>query len=549
MLSLRYQFFLSSIVLTLIFCAGTTFLFSCQNHSNGQKKSIQIKDTLPPPDLSIPGGFSDQQSLFFDSSFLHEFILHYPKWKPYEKEIHGFYQKRNYAYAWYDQQGMIEQAWNLYNKIENIAEEGVNIPLLYEPELHRMMDDTAGINHQRPDVLLDVMLTAQYFFYARQIWTGLGKEGMEAIAWDLPRKKMSYEQYLDSLLNMPSSEFMMHEPVYHQYKKLKEQLTIYRNIANDGGWDTIPLPKKSLRKGDSNYIVTAIRKRLYKTKDLLQLTNHPVFNDTLENAVKNFQKRHGLTEDGVVGKSVIEAMNVRVEKRIDQVIVNMERCRWLPVQLKDEYFVINIPEFKFHAYADDTLKWSMKVVVGKSVTETAIFTGTMKYVVFAPYWNVPESILKNEILPAISKNSHYVENNHMEWVNKSLRQKPGPWNALGKVKFLFPNSHNIYLHDTPSKDLFQRDQRTFSHGCIRVEQPKKLAQYVLEHQPQWTEQRIDSAMNGEKELYVTLKKTYPVFIAYFTSWVDDGGLMNFRKDIYKKDERLLNMIIERKEKK
>ncbi|MFN5334082.1 MAG: murein L,D-transpeptidase [Bacteroidota bacterium] len=368
---------------------------------------------------------------------------------------------------------------------------------------------------------------------------------MDAIAWDLPRKKLSYEQYLDSLLNMPSSEFMQHEPVYPQYKKLKEQLKVYQNIAAAGGWDTIALPKKSVRKGDSNLIVSYIRTRLYKTKDLIHLTNNLVFDDALETAVKKFQKRHGLTEDGVVGKSVIEAMNVRAEKRIEQIIVNMERCRWLPVQLKDEYFVINIPEFKFHAYVNDTLLWSMKVVVGKSITETAIFTGTMKYVVFAPYWNVPASILNNEILPAVHKNSNYLKNNHMEWAGKILRQKPGPWNALGKVKFLFPNSHNIYLHDTPTKELFKRDQRTFSHGCIRVEQPKKLAQYVLQHQPEWTEQRIDSAMNGEKELYVNLKKTYPVFISYFTAWIDDTGLMNFRKDIYEKDQRLLSMILEK----
>jgi murein L,D-transpeptidase YcbB/YkuD len=170
----------------------------------------------------------------------------------------------------------------------------------------------------------------------------------------------------------------------------------------------------------------------------------------------------------------------------------------------------------------------------------------MKYVVFAPYWNIPKSILNNEILPAIHKNRNYVTDNHMEWVGGSLRQKPGSWNALGKVKFLFPNNHNIYLHDTPSKDLFQRDQRTFSHGCIRVEQPKKLAQYVLQHQPEWSEKRIDSAMNGDKELYVTLKKPYPVFIAYFTAWVDPSGFVNFRKDIYKKDERLINMILEKK---
>ena len=533
-----HQIFFSLIL--ILFVTG----LGCQSKGNGNNEN-NITDTIPPPDLSLPGGFSNQQSLFFDSNAVHIFLQRYPKWHTHAQEIHRFYRARKYAFAWYDQQGLIEQAWNLYNKIENIGEEGVSVSLIYASELHKMMDDTAGIEHTRPDVLLDMMLTAQYFFYAKHIWTGLGTKGMQAIRWDLPRKKISYESFLDSLLIAPSSEFLLHEPVYFQYKLLKEELKKYRKIAELGGWNQVTSLKKSLKRGDSSEIIPSVRRRLFKSGDIFEQNENKVFDESLDVAVRQFQHRHGLTEDGIIGKSVVEAMNVSIKKRIEQIIVNMERCRWLPVHLRNDYLIINIPEFRLHAFLNDSALWSMKVVVGKTIHETAIFNGNIKYVVFAPYWNVPESILKNEILPAIAKNKKYIEQNHMEWVGKTLRQKPGEWNALGKVKFLFPNSHNIYLHDTPAKDLFRRDQRNFSHGCIRVEQPKKLAQYLLRENSEWTEKRIDSAMNGTKELYVNLKKNCPVFIAYFTSWVDQVGKINFRNDIYNKDARLINMILDK----
>jgi murein L,D-transpeptidase YcbB/YkuD len=296
--------------------------------------------------------------------------------------------------------------------------------------------------------------------------------------------------------------------------------------------------------GDSSTTVRLIRKRLLQSADLATDNNSAVFDAELETGIKRFQHRYGLKEDGIAGKNLLTEMSYPVEKRIEQLIVNMERCRWLPVALRKDYFVVNIPEFRFHAYENDSLVWSMKVVVGKSIHQTAIFNGTMKYVVFAPYWNIPPGIMRKETLPALRRNSNYLVNNHMEWNGNAIRQKPGPWNALGKVKFLFPNSHNIYLHDTPAKSLFEQDQRAFSHGCIRVEQPRRLAQYVLRHQPEWTEQRIDSAMNGEKELYVNLKHPIPVLIAYFTAWVDQDGYLNFRKDLYNKDSRLAKMIME-----
>ena len=318
----------------------------------------------------------------------------------------------------------------------------------------------------------------------------------------------------------------------------------YRSIEQSGKWKPIKADKKSYRLGDSSNVILEIKEHLYLLGDLKSNNRSAQFDAALEAAVKNFQQRYGIKDDGIVGRSMIAELNFPLAKRVEQIIVNMERCRWLPVTLNKDYIVVNIPEFKFHAYENDSLAWSMNVVVGTELNKTAIFNGMMNTVVFSPYWNVPTSIKNKEILPAIRRNANYLQRNHMEWNGNNIRQVPGPWNALGKVKFLFPNSHNIYLHDTPSKSLFSQDKRAFSHGCIRVEEPRRLAIYVLRHQPEWTEARIDSAMNAEKELYVKVAKPIPVFIAYFTSWVDRAGRINFRNDLYKRDSRLAEMIIE-----
>jgi murein L,D-transpeptidase YcbB/YkuD len=545
MISLRRKYIPIFIPLIIFLCAF--YFHSCRHHSNGQGTEIK-KDTIsykPVMDLSLPGGFSDQTELFFDSTSIDSFFRKYPKLSSYQKEVNSYYRKRNYRYAWYDDQGLIEQAGNLYNKLSLIHETGLNVQLPYETELHRMMDEDSSISFtSKAHPSLEILLTVHYFFYAKEIWTGLGTEGMKAVQWDLPRKKVAYDVMLDSLLKETPKSFLQNEPVYPQYAFLKEQLRVYRKIQEQGGWSEIKSQKKSYKKGDSSEIIVQLRKRLVQTNDLQKNNGSFIFDQELEDAVKQFQQRHGLDDDGAAGKSFFLELNVSVEARIEQIIVNMERCRWMPVSMNKDYFLVNIPEFRFHAFEQNHLAWSMNVIVGKSIHQTAVFSGTMRTVVFAPYWNVPPGILHNEILPAIRRNSNYLAANHMEWYNGSVRQIPGPWNALGKVKFLFPNSHNIYLHDTPAKELFKQDQRTFSHGCIRVEQPKRLTEYVLREQKEWTKERIDSAMNGMKELQVTLTKTYPVLIAYFTSWVDEKGRLNFRKDIYNKDHRLAEMIYE-----
>jgi murein L,D-transpeptidase YcbB/YkuD len=279
------------------------------------------------------------------------------------------------------------------------------------------------------------------------------------------------------------------------------------------------------------------------TGDLPGADTSRKFNDTLEMAVKNFQLRHGYKDDGVITADLIKEMNVPADKRLKQILMNMGRMRWLPPEPAGELMLVNIPEFMLHAYEGKKRVFDMEVVVGKEGHNTTMFTGDLNQIVFSPYWNVPQSIVEKEIMPALAKNPSYLESQNMEVVKQTgeypvIRQLPGPTNALGKVKFLFPNSYDIYFHDTPSKSLFERSKRAYSHGCIRLSDPEKMATYLLRNQPEWTPEKIFEAMNAEEEKYVKLKNPVPVVITYYTAWVDDAGKLNFRDDIYDHDKNL-----------
>ena len=239
-------------------------------------------------------------------------------------------------------------------------------------------------------------------------------------------------------------------------------------------------------------------------------------------------------------------MNVPISDRIKTIMVNMERCRWISTDLtkSKELIVVNIPSYRLTYFKEGKATLVSNVVVGTALNKTVIFSGMMSYIVFSPYWNVPTSIKNKEILPAIKKNKNYLAKHNMEWKGSNIRQKPGPNNSLGLVKFLFPNSNNIYLHDTPAKSLFSQEKRAFSHGCIRVEKPKELANLILQDDPSWTPEKIDAAMNGGKEKWYTLKNKIPVYIGYFTAWVDDEGVINFYKDIYDRDNALAMLLLE-----
>ncbi|RYZ25335.1 MAG: murein L,D-transpeptidase, partial [Chitinophagaceae bacterium] len=481
---------LSKKVLVLILVVAG--FYSCKN-----------KKEKPPEtkvDESIPGNFSTQSEKVLDSSSLQHFLDSFPKFSPINKELKLFYAGRNYTYAWFDSAGMIEPAANLFNRIKNISDEGIDSnKMVYQKELNDLMEQ-GGQHSDSNSLKTELMLTAQYLTYAKIVWTGLDEKESIAMEWLLPRKKVEYTQMLDSLLS--GKDVLTDPPVYKQYYLLKEYLKKYKASEK---LDTGKIITKlaNIKRGDSVPEVGHIRYKLFLLGDLASNSSSDLFDKDMETSVRSFQKRFGLKITGQVKKTELEELNVSIHGRIEQILVNMERSRWVTKDAAKDYLIINVPEYKLHVIENDSLAWDMDVVVGRNQSKTVIFNGDMKYVVFAPYWNVPSSILKNEVLPGIKRNANYLANHNMEWNGGSVRQKPGRNNSLGLVKFLFPNSHSIYLHDTPSKSLFSETNRAFSHGCIRLSEPKKLASYLLRNDSTWNEAKIDSTMNAGKEKYVT----------------------------------------------
>lgn len=490
------------------------------------------------------GKYSNEKVLLsFDSTLVETFYAKYPKLVTYKKQTTSLYKKNQYSFIWYDKKGRKETADVIYNKINNLFEEGLETKVPYKSELDAMFQKTTS----KPNIAVELFLTNYYFFYTNKVLQGLDETKSNDLGWYLPRKKQSYVDYLDSLLVDPKL-INNNEQLIDQYYKLKAVLHKYRAIEKNGGWKPIKFPEglKELKPGDSSSVVEDIRSRLLLTGDIGSNSKSNVYDELLAKAVLKYKKRNGFFSDKIILPKHIQEMNVSISDRIKTIIVNMERCRWIAKDIiKDkEFIVINIPSYRLTYFKEDKVVLSSDVVVGTSLNKTVVFSGMMSYIVFCPYWNVPNSIKEKEILPALRKNKNYLINHQMEWHNGNIRQKPGPKNSLGLIKFLFPNNNNIYLHDTPSKSLFNEEKRAFSHGCIRIAKPKELAELILKNDPNWPTEKIDAAMNGGKEKWMTLKNKIPVHIGYFTSWVDEEGDINFYKDIYNRDNTLTSLLLE-----
>ncbi|HEY4964791.1 MAG TPA: L,D-transpeptidase family protein, partial [Puia sp.] len=394
----------------------------------------------------------------------------------------------------------------------------------------------------KADSVLEILLTAEYLFYADKVWNGLPESQTTKLQWYIPRKKLNLPYLTDSLIRDSAAPLFSDNYSFHQYNLLKSALKKYRQLETTASWK--PITTKSVFKlNDHSPDISSLRKRLFELGDLREDSGSELFDDSLQRAVKSFQYRYGMEQDGVAGVAFLRYINTPLQETIRKIIINMERARWVPLDLKRHYLIINIPSFTLYAYDADTIHFSMNVVVGKDVHKTVLFSGDIKYIVFSPYWDIPPSILKNEILPGIRRDPNYLKRNNMEWVGNRVRQKPGPKNSLGLVKFLFPNSYNIYLHDTPAKSLFEKSARAFSHGCIRLGEPEKLADYLLKDDPNWTPEKIKTAMHAGMEKYVTLKNPVPVYIGYLTAFVDNQGRINIRDDVYKRDGALEKTIM------
>lgn len=511
-------------------------IYSCNSSVTGTDQILMTGiDTLNPE--TVAGKFSTQENLYLDTAVFKQFFKKFNEFKDYEESVKKFYALRIYKLAWFSEKGIVEQSSILYNRIQAMTENGLKKEVHYPIEYIKAME----AEYRDSISWYELMITAQYLHYAEKVITGLPNKVMAESQWYIPRKKVGYATMLENMLT--DSTTAINKMIYYQYQLLREKLKQLKNIEQKGGWPVPENIKKSLKLGDTAYQIKRLKIRLYQEGYAITDTSDISFDKNLEDAVRLFQNNNGLHADGVIGKGTINAMQITIKQRIEQVMVNMERCRWLPANTSQKYVLVNIPEYKLHVIEDDKVKFSMSVIVGKETNKTAIFKSTITHIVFSPYWNIPTSILRKEIIPLISRNPEYLIKNNMEWNNGHLRQKPGPDNALGGIKFIFPNPFNIYLHDTPTKYLFEKEKRSFSHGCIRIGNPIELASYLLQGENHWTDEMIVEAMNRKKELIIEISERVPVYVVYFTAFVDADQKLNYREDIYNRDKQIIDMLL------
>jgi L,D-transpeptidase YcbB len=359
-------------------------------------------------------------------------------------------------------------------------------------------------------------------------------------------------------------------PAHNHYLGLKKALKIYKSIAASGGWKQIP-PGKTLRPGETDDRLHLIYKRMVAPGiPSIPSPESKVYGPSLQKAVAKFQQLNGIDADGVIGPQTLAAMNVPASRLVEQIIVNMARWRWQAHFLGKKYVLINIAGYTLTAFKDDEIVLNFPVIIGQLQHQTPVFSDSIKYIEFNPFWNITPSIAKNEELPNLKKNPRYLADRHvrlfsswdadateldsttMNWRQISparmagfkLRQDPGPWNALGRIKFVFPNKYSVYMHDTPAHDLFSRTKRDFSHGCIRLSNPLALAIFALEDQGKgWTREKIEPVFDSGKRMVIHLNVPLPIHITYQTTWVDKDGQIHFNRDIYARDEKLYKALL------
>ena len=486
-------------------------------------------------------------NLFMDSLKMETFLSAEVETDSLRQHIRNFYNRRNYAFAWFNEEGLTVQAEGFWNTHDNYLNRSGDSSI-YNRQLHATMDrllyeDSLFDVTKDTLNLTELRLTKHFFDYVKETYGP--KADPEELQWHIPKRKLNASSLLDSLLVTENDNW---KPLNRQFYALQNAVVKYRQIEKSGGWPVIETPSIKIKKGSSSDVVKTVKKRLVLTGNYPENDTSALFNDSLLTTIKKVQAQYGLPQSSSIDAPLIKALNVPVENRIRQMLLNMERMKWMPERPAD-FIVVNIPEYRFRLIENGKLALAMDVVVGKAANRTVIFSDELKYVVFSPYWNIPRSIVRAEIYPAMQRSSTYLRRNNMETTGTSnglpiVRQKPGKGNALGQVKFIFPNSYNIYFHDTPAKSLFSRDKRAFSHGCIRLHKPFELAKYLLRHDDEWTDAAIKKAMNSSNEKWVTLQKTWPVFITYFTSWVDADGLVQFRDDVYGHDKKLESHLFE-----
>lgn len=493
----------------------------------------------------------------------------------------ALYQKQSYKPVWINEDGPISETIVMVEAIRRSYKEGLNPKNYYLKEIE---DTLARINTwsksgklSSPELLaeLDLLLSNSFLKYANDLL--YGQVSAQQIDLELVFGEKPVD--LNALLLTAVSENKIDKtlagllPKYPVYGRLRTALEQYRLYEAEGGWKPIPEGPK-LSKGMRGRGVTALKKRLVVTGELNSSDlKNDVYDEALEQAVRKYQDTNGLYVDGVAGDSTIESLNVPAGDLVKHITLSMERWRMLPQDMGNKFVLVNIANYHLYAVENNRDAIEMRIVVGKPKWNTPIFSEEMTNIVINPYWNIPPSIFKDDIAPLIKSDPDYMADRNIQalglgmeqpnttdeaevasakeaYINKvltgnyPLRQNPGPSNPLGRIKFLFPNKYSVYLHDTPNRGYFQRSQRNFSHGCIRVEKPVELAEFVLSSDPRWTIERIQSMIGSGKTQTVQLPVQIPVYILYFTAWANRDGSVSFHKDVYGLDQVLQNALLQ-----
>ena len=483
-----------------------------------------------------------------------------------DKRIIRIYRKHNFQTFWLQNGKPGHRAIVIRSILENADNHGLNPSTYLVRNIQQFWSST-----EAPGLVqLDILITLGMMLYIADQREGriapfLADPELFATARDV---KVDWNALREQALKAPDMQDFLEQqaPPYAQYRQLREKLSEYRQMAASGGWPAVPTGEV-LKPGMEDQRIPNIRKRLAVTGELgTENLASVVFDGELEAAVKEFQKRHNLLQDGVIGHQTVEAMNVPVSSRITQIIINMERYRWNDRVMDEPGVFVNIAGFEAVAGTPGNMEIDMPVIVGKTYHETPVFSDSIKYIVINPYWTLTPSIAYHETLPKLKADPHYLEKHNMrifegweqnapeldattiDWSTVSkhqmntyrVRQEPGPENALGTLKLVFPNKFNVYLHDTPAHDLFKRDRRAFSHGCIRMSRPAEMAAFVLGgKEKSWTVERIIEIVESRERQVVKLDKHMPVHILYRTAFVNPvDDTLNFYEDIYGRDKIL-----------
>jgi len=476
------------------------------------------------------------------------------------------YANRDFHRAWTDPKAVED----LLAAIRESKEDGLDPDDYHLAPLERLRAEIAAGQQQEPELLADydVLLTDALVRLAYHLLFGkVDPEALDA-HWNLAREigdrnpAMAMQEAIESGALAAAIDDL--KPQDGFYLRLKSALARYDGIRAGGGWPQVP-PGPVLKKGMSDERVTAIRRRLAITGDLPgDAADSPVFDDALEEGVKRFQTRHQLGADGTAGAKTVEAMNVPVEQRIGEMRVNLERARWVLHQLEGSFVLVDIAGFELLFVRNEEVVWRTRVQVGKPYRETPVFRSEIKYLVLNPTWTVPPGILNKDVIPAVKRNRGYLAKKNMriydsndrivdpasiDWSRYPERRFPyrlvqeaGADNALGRIKFIFPNDHAVFLHDTPSRFLFDKTDRTFSSGCIRVEHPFELAALLLNEPHRWSAAQLAAEAATGKTRTIFLPTPLPMLLLYWTVAVDEDGTVNFKPDVYGRDAAILKAL-------